>query len=93
MSTTLSKKETASQVKMLRGKIKASKRCIKGEFRHLRKVSKAFIKATGEYKKAKAAYDNKPKVKQERKLDKALEKFFAANDEYKAVYNVVDSCG
>ena len=91
MGPTLSKKEIASQIKELRAKIGDAKDSIKAEFRSFRKVSKKFVKATAEYKKAKAAYDKKPKAKQERKLDAALELFYQANDDYKAVYSVINS--
>ena len=91
MGPTLSKKETASQIKDLRAKIGDSKDCIKAEFRNFGKVSKVYVKATAAYKKAKAAFDKKPKIKQERKLDVALEQFYQAHDSYKAVYNVIES--
>ena len=91
MGPTLSKKEIAAQIKELYAKIGDSKDCIKAEFRSYGKVSKVFVKATGEYKKAKAAYDKKPKAKQEKKLDAALDVFYQAHDEYKAVYKLIDS--
>ena len=91
MGPTLSKKEIASQIKDLRGGIGNAKDCIKAEFRNFAKVSKVYVKATAEYKKAKAAYDKKPKAKQERKLDDALDKFYRAHDDYKAVYKLIDS--
>ena len=91
MGATLTKKEMQKQIKELYAKIGDSQDCIKAEFRQYKKVSKAFVKATADYKKAKAAYDKKPKAKNERKLDAALDNFYLANDEYKAVYNVIDS--
>ena len=91
MSPTLSKKEIARQIKEIRSKIADSKDNIKGEFGSYRKASKIYIKATAVYKKAKDAYDNKPKAKQERKLDEALDRFYAASDAYKEVYRLIES--
>ena len=91
MGPTLSKKEIASRIKDLRGGIGDAKDNIKAQFRSFAKVSKVYVKATAEYKKAKAAYDKKPKAKQERKLDVALDKFYQAHDDYKAVYKLIDS--
>ena len=90
MGPTLSKKEITSQIKDLRSGIADAKDCIKAEFRNFARVSKVYVKATAEYKKAKAAYDKKPKSKQERKLDDALDKFYQAHDDYKAVYKLID---
>ena len=91
MSPTLSKQEISRQVKELRSNIAVSKDGIRAEFRPFRKVSRAFAGATAEYKKAKAAFDKKPRPKQERKLDASLDKFYKANDEYKEVYKLIDS--
>lgn len=91
MGPTLSNQEITRQIKELRDKIGDAKASIKAEFRNFGKVSKDYTKATTEYKKAKAAYDKKPKAKQEKKLDMALDKFYQAHDEYKAVYKLIDS--
>jgi hypothetical protein len=91
MVPTLSKKEIKTQVKELRNRIGDSQGAVKGEFRHFRKAAKVFAKATGEYKKAKDAYDKKPKAKNERKLDAALDNFYQANDSYKEVYKLIES--
>ena len=91
MGPTLSKKEISAQIKELYAKIGDSKDCIKAEFRSFGKTSKVYVKATSEYKKAKAAYDKKPKAKQEKKLDAALEVFYQAHDDYKVVYKTIDS--
>ena len=55
MGPTLSKKEIASQIKDLRGGIGDAKDNIKAQFHSFAKVSKVYVKATAEYKKAKAA--------------------------------------
>ena len=91
MDHTFSKKEIANQIKNLREGIGNAKDCIKAEFRNFARVSKIYVKATAEYKKARAAYDKKPKAKQERKLDASLDKFYQAHDDYKAVYSLIDS--
>ena len=91
MSPTLSKQEIARQIKEIRANINVSKNAIKAEFRSFYKVSRAFAKATEDYKKAKAAYDKKPKAKQERRLDETLDRFYKANDDYKEVYKLIDS--
>ena len=90
MSSTLSKKEMNAQIKELNAKIADAKDSIKAEFRNFGKVSKVYVKATKEYKKAKAAYDKKPKTKQERKLDDALDSFYRAHDDYREVYKLIE---
>ena len=91
MSSALSKAEIVGRAKDLAAKIKNSKKAIKNEFGDFKHVSSVFVGATKLYKKTKAAYDKRPNIKREIRLDSALDKFYAAHEDYKAVYNAIDS--
>ena len=91
MSSALSKAEIVGRTKDLAAKIKNGKKAIKHEFSDYKHVSSVFVGATKLYKKTKAAYDKRPNIKREIRLDSALDKFYAAHEDYKAVYNAIDA--